>query len=286
MFINDVIQRAEHVLQRYLRPFMKECEEVEAEVDKLFKASRDVAREQNRARAAAMSAKIRLAKDVLLTEAVPALKKKVKKGTGLTDAVKAYRQEKVKAIIVRIHALPDGMSTAANRQLPRASTMPSTVGLHLTRLEGKGDKCNKSDTDEGGKGDGKKMDESKGTCSKCGDKGEGQELGGPYKGDADKGGKGGEDKGTKGGKYNGPRLEDVGEDEGEGVCSVDSDLDSNVTTPDGSQCHGEAAKALEQEWDEAKKKQDEKLTPSGGVSGGAGARWRSVRWSQEGGRWE
>ena len=54
-----------------------------------------MALEQNRALVAAKNAEIRRAKNVLLTEAVQALEKKVKKGKGLNKHIIADRQQKV-----------------------------------------------------------------------------------------------------------------------------------------------------------------------------------------------
>ena len=52
--------------------------------------------EQNRALIAAKNAEIRRAKNVLLSDAIQALEKKVKKGKGLNKQIIADRQERVR----------------------------------------------------------------------------------------------------------------------------------------------------------------------------------------------
>lgn len=96
-------------------PFMDEYLEVEAEVDKLMEASGDVQLESSRSIIAQKNAEIRRAKQVLLTEAVDALQKKVRKGKGVNKAIIAERQEKIKYIIDKIYGIPDGMSSQARR---------------------------------------------------------------------------------------------------------------------------------------------------------------------------
>ncbi|KAG2483270.1 hypothetical protein HYH03_017868 [Edaphochlamys debaryana] len=186
--IFDLIQRTDHILKKYEKydaplktkgnktddPFMEEYEEVEAEIEKLLEAATDVSLEQNRALVAAKNAEIRRAKNVLLTEAVQALEKKLKKGKGVSKTIIADRQEKIKAVIERIYAVPDGMSMAANRRPARMYV----------------------------KGKGKK---------------------------------------------------------GEAVY-LNSEFESNPATQEGYYGHTEGTQAFEREWDEAKKKQDEKLT--------------------------
>ncbi|GFR50199.1 hypothetical protein Agub_g12367 [Astrephomene gubernaculifera] len=133
MSIYDLIQRTNIILKKYERydapiktrhgktddPFMEEYEEVESELEKLLEAASEVALEQNRAIVAAKNAEIRRAKNVLLTEAVQALEKKVKKGRGVNKQIIADRQSKIKELIERIYAVPDGMSMAANRRPAR-----------------------------------------------------------------------------------------------------------------------------------------------------------------------
>ena len=55
-----------------------------------------MALEQNRALVAAKNAELRRAKNVLLTDGIQALEKKVKKGKGLNKHIIADRQEKVR----------------------------------------------------------------------------------------------------------------------------------------------------------------------------------------------
>lgn len=59
-------------------------------------AAGDVLLEQNRALVAAKNAEIRRAKNVLLTEAIQGLEKKLKKGKGVNKAIIAERQSKVR----------------------------------------------------------------------------------------------------------------------------------------------------------------------------------------------
>ncbi|EFJ48298.1 Qc-SNARE, SYP7-family [Volvox carteri f. nagariensis] len=99
---------------------MEEYQEVEAELEKLLEAASDVACEQSRAMIASKNAEIRRAKNVLLTEAVSALEKRVKKGRNINKQIIADRQEKIKDLIERIYAVPDGMSMATNRRPARA----------------------------------------------------------------------------------------------------------------------------------------------------------------------
>ncbi|GLC37524.1 hypothetical protein PLESTB_001757000 [Pleodorina starrii] len=134
MSIYDLIQRTNVILKKYEKydapiktrgnktddPFMEEYQEVEAELEKLLEAATDVACEQNRALIASKNAEIRRAKNVLLTEAVAALEKKVKKGRGINKQIIADRQERIKDLIERIYAVPDGMSMAANRRPGRS----------------------------------------------------------------------------------------------------------------------------------------------------------------------
>lgn len=61
-----------------------------------MQAAGDVALESNRAVVAAKNAEIRRAKNVLLTEAVASLEKKVKKGKGLNKQIIDDRQERVR----------------------------------------------------------------------------------------------------------------------------------------------------------------------------------------------
>ncbi|KAG2431673.1 hypothetical protein HYH02_013250 [Chlamydomonas schloesseri] len=133
MSIYDLIQRTNIILKKYEKydapiktrgaktddPFMEEYQEVEAELEKLLEAASDVALEQNRALVAAKNAEIRRAKNVLLTEAVQALEKKVKKGKGVNKQIIADRQQKIKEMIEKIYAVPDGMSMAASRRPTR-----------------------------------------------------------------------------------------------------------------------------------------------------------------------
>ncbi|GLI67924.1 hypothetical protein VaNZ11_012251 [Volvox africanus] len=185
MSIYDLIQRTQIILKKYEKydapiktknnksddPFMEEYQEVEAELDKVLEAVTDVACEQNRALIASKNAEIRRAKTVLLTEAITALEKKVKKGKGVSKQVIADRQEKIKDLIERIYAVPDGRTMAVNRRPAR------------TYVKGK---------------------------------------------------------------------------KGEAVY-INGDLDSNPANQDGYYAHTEMTQNFEKEWEEAKKKQDEKL---------------------------
>ncbi|KXZ42121.1 SYP71 protein [Gonium pectorale] len=133
MSIYDLIQRTNLILKKYEKydapiktrgnktddPFMEEYQEVENELERLQEAASDVALEQNRALVAAKNAEIRRAKNVLLTEAIQALEKKVKKGKGVNKQIIADRQAKIKDLIERIYAVPDGMSMAQNRRPAR-----------------------------------------------------------------------------------------------------------------------------------------------------------------------
>lgn len=133
MSIYDLIQRTNTILKKYEKydapiktkgaktddPFMEEYQEVEAELEKLTDAAGDVLLEQNRALVAAKNAEIRRAKNVLLTEAIQGLEKKTKKGKGVNKTIIAERQAKIKELIDRIYAVPDGMSMAANRRPTR-----------------------------------------------------------------------------------------------------------------------------------------------------------------------
>jgi SYP7 family syntaxin len=65
----------------------------------LTQAAQDVAVEQNRALIAAKNAEIRRAKNVLLSDAIQALEKKVKKGRGLNKDIIADRQGKVRPVL-------------------------------------------------------------------------------------------------------------------------------------------------------------------------------------------
>ncbi|GIL90987.1 hypothetical protein Vretimale_17065 [Volvox reticuliferus] len=189
MSIYDLIQRTQTILKKYEKydapiktksnksddPFMEEYQEVEAELEKVLEAATDVACEQNRALIASKNAEIRRAKNVLLTEAVTALEKKVKKGKGISKQIIADRQDKIKDLIERIYAVPDGMSMSTNRRPGR------------TYVKGK---------------------------------------------------------------------------KGEAVY-INGDLDSHPANQDGYYAHTEATQKLEKEWEEAKKKQDEKLDEIG-----------------------
>ncbi|KAG2431672.1 hypothetical protein HYH02_013249 [Chlamydomonas schloesseri] len=183
--IYDLIQRTNIILQKYEQydapiktrgaktddPFMEEYQEVEAELEKLLEAASDVALEQNRALVAAKNAEIRRAKNVLLTDGIQALEKKVKKGKGVNKQIIADRQQKIKDLIEKIYAVPDGMSMASARRPAR------------TYVKGK-------------------------------------------------------------------KAEAV---------YINGDYESNPANQDGYYAHTEATQAFEKEWDEAKRKQDERL---------------------------
>uniref|UniRef100_A0A7S0WX34 t-SNARE coiled-coil homology domain-containing protein n=1 Tax=Chlamydomonas leiostraca TaxID=1034604 RepID=A0A7S0WX34_9CHLO len=144
MSLFDLTERANAVLRKYEKydapaqtnkgksddPFMEVYEEVDEEVAKLVEAANDLQLETNRSVVAQKNAEIRRAKQVLLTDAVEELQKKVKKGKGVSKQLIKERQAKIQEIIDRIYAVPDGMSSGVRR--------PHKYGT------GKGDKGSKS----------------------------------------------------------------------------------------------------------------------------------------------
>lgn len=136
MSIFDLNQRANAVLKKYEKydapvntkaaktddPFLEEYYEVEAEVERLMEAASEVTLESNRAVIAAKNGEIRRVKNVLLTDAIDVLEKKVKKGKGVTKALIAERQNMVKEMIDKVYAVPDGMSSAPVRRPMRHGT--------------------------------------------------------------------------------------------------------------------------------------------------------------------
>lgn len=128
--IYDLSTRCETILKKYEKydapmkekgsksqdAFQEELEAVETEVQNLMEAASEVALETNRAVAASKNAEIRRAKGILLTDAIEALQKKVKKGKGLNKQIIAERNEKIKEVIDKIYAVPDGMSIAPTRR--------------------------------------------------------------------------------------------------------------------------------------------------------------------------
>ncbi|MEW5303548.1 MAG: hypothetical protein WDW38_001887 [Sanguina aurantia] len=135
MSLYDLLTRAEHILKKYEKydavqktkhaksddPFREEYDELDAEVEKLLDAASDAALEANRALSAAKNAEIRRAKTVLLTEGIQALQKKVKKGKGARGAaVQEDRQAKIKEMMDKIYAIPDGTGAAGRRRPTRA----------------------------------------------------------------------------------------------------------------------------------------------------------------------
>eukprot|EP00197_Chlamydomonas_leiostraca_P001729 CAMPEP_0202887098 /NCGR_PEP_ID=MMETSP1391-20130828/42508_1 /ASSEMBLY_ACC=CAM_ASM_000867 /TAXON_ID=1034604 /ORGANISM="Chlamydomonas leiostraca, Strain SAG 11-49" /LENGTH=275 /DNA_ID=CAMNT_0049570375 /DNA_START=202 /DNA_END=1029 /DNA_ORIENTATION=- len=159
MSLYDLTQRAEAILKKYEKydapaatktrsddPFLEVFEEVEEEVNKLLEAANDLQLETNRSVVAQKNAEIRRAKQVLLTDAVEELQKKVKKGKGVSKQLIKERQAKIQEIIDRIYAVPDGMSSGVRR--------PHKYGT------GKGDKGSKDNPlvlDVEGKGGSSKM---------------------------------------------------------------------------------------------------------------------------------
>lgn len=69
----------------------------------------EIAAEGNRAIVAAHNAEVRKAKQALLTEGIEGLQKRLKKGKGVTKVLVEERQRRVKALIEKIYAVPDGM---------------------------------------------------------------------------------------------------------------------------------------------------------------------------------
>lgn len=144
MTLFDLSNRADIILRKYERydapvvvekgttgdVFMDEYREVDTEVDKLIDAAGEIQLEHSRSVIAQKNAEIRRAKQVLLTEAVDALHKKVKKGKGVNKQIIAERQEKIKEIIEKIYGIPDGMSSQARR--------PTRYGKGKDEYGGKG----------------------------------------------------------------------------------------------------------------------------------------------------
>ncbi|GBF90690.1 hypothetical protein Rsub_02990 [Raphidocelis subcapitata] len=104
MSLYDLQQRTEIILKKYAKydaplqkqregksddPFMDEYDALDAQVEALIKA-----------------------KQQLLTEGIEGLQKKLKKGKGVTKVLVEERQRRVKALIDKIYAVPDGMGGA------------------------------------------------------------------------------------------------------------------------------------------------------------------------------
>lgn len=96
-------------------PFECELADLEQSVDDTLAASKEAAADRNRAAAAARNAEVRRAKQRLLAEGVPALNRKLKKGKGVTPEIVEERQRRVKELIERVYAIPDGLGGARPR---------------------------------------------------------------------------------------------------------------------------------------------------------------------------
>jgi hypothetical protein len=94
-------------------PFECEIADLEQSVEDTLTASGEAAGERNRAAAAARNAEVRRAKQRLLAEGVPALNRKLKKGKGVTPEIVEERQRRVKLLIERVYAIPDGLGGGA-----------------------------------------------------------------------------------------------------------------------------------------------------------------------------
>ena len=95
--------------------------------------------EQNRALIAAKNAEIRRAKNVLLTEAVQALEKKVKKGKGVNKQLIADRQAMVRtAPWLRLRAVQQQPAVRGGSSWQRAPRDGGTGGTLLLLLQGNG----------------------------------------------------------------------------------------------------------------------------------------------------
>jgi hypothetical protein len=101
-------------------PFENELAGLEQSVEDTLAASKEAAGERNRATAAARNAEVRRAKQRLLDEGVPALNRKLKRGKGVTPEIVEERQRRVKGLIERVYAIPDGLGGGgAGRQPSR-----------------------------------------------------------------------------------------------------------------------------------------------------------------------
>lgn len=145
MSLYDLQQRTDLILKKYAQydvamdgkrrdtkgddPFNDEYDALDMQVEDLMRQADEVAEEPNRAIVAARNAEIRKAKQALLTEGVEGLQKKVKKGKGVTKVLVEERQRRVKALIDKIYAVPDGMG--GNRR-------PFKIAAFLGNGENKG----------------------------------------------------------------------------------------------------------------------------------------------------
>ncbi|KAI8464827.1 MAG: Qc-snare protein, SYP7-family [Monoraphidium minutum] len=124
MSLYDLHQRTDLILKKYSQydtpmdtrretkgddPFNDEYDALDAQVEVLMRQAEEIAEEQNRAVVAARNAEIRKAKQALLTDGIEGLQKKVKKGKGVTKVLVEERQRRVKTVIDKIYAVPDGM---------------------------------------------------------------------------------------------------------------------------------------------------------------------------------
>ncbi|GAX77861.1 hypothetical protein CEUSTIGMA_g5303.t1 [Chlamydomonas eustigma] len=134
MTIFDLTERSTLILKKYEKydsdlkkkgtssasdPFTEELEELEAEVNKLMVIAGEVALETNRTAIAAKNAEIRRVKNVMLTDAIDSVSKKVKKGKGINKEIIKDRNQKVQDLIDKIYAIPDGMSGGQNKRPSR-----------------------------------------------------------------------------------------------------------------------------------------------------------------------
>lgn len=125
MSLYDLCQRADVLIKKYDKydtnmgaekrvgksddPFQDEYEDLELAIEKLVQEAAEIAEEKNRAVVAAKNAEIRKAKNELLTQGIEALQKKVKKGKGVNKEIVEARNEKVRELIEKIYAIPDGV---------------------------------------------------------------------------------------------------------------------------------------------------------------------------------
>jgi len=77
---------------------------------------------------AARNAEIRKTKQQLLTEGIDGLQKKLKKGKGVTKVLVEERQRRVKALIEKLYAVPDGMGGGARRPFKIGAYMGGSGG--------------------------------------------------------------------------------------------------------------------------------------------------------------
>ncbi|KIZ06618.1 Syntaxin-72 [Monoraphidium neglectum] len=124
MSLYDLQQRTDLILKKYAQydkpmdkrretkgedPFNDEYDMIDTQIDELMRQAEEISEEPNRAIVAARNAEIRKSKQTLLTDGIDGLQKKVKRGKGVTKVLVEERQRRVKALIDKIYAVPDGM---------------------------------------------------------------------------------------------------------------------------------------------------------------------------------